>query len=130
MRERTSLDNQIKAVSEIATESDDLIELIAMADEEGDEASKVEAEGLLARLATRAAKAEAEALLSGEADGNDCYVEVHPGAGGTESNDWAAMLLRMYVRWAGANDYKVEVIEEQPGDEAGIKSGDGPRQRL
>ena len=122
MRERTSLDNQIKAISEIATERDDLLELIAMAMEENDETSRDEAEEMLDRLAQRAARAEAEALLSGEADANDCYLEIHPGAGGTESNDWAAMLLRMYVRWAQQNDHKVEVIDESAGDEAGIKA--------
>jgi len=122
MRERTSLDNQINAVSEIANERDDLLDLIEMASEENDDASRAEAEDLLDKLAQRAARAEAEALLSGEADANDCYVEIHPGAGGTESNDWAAMLLRMYVRWAQQSDHKVEVIEESAGDEAGIKS--------
>ena len=122
MRERTSLDGQIKAVSEISGESEDLVALIEMANEEGDDASRKEAEGLLQKLASKAARAEAEALLSGEADANNCYVEIHPGAGGTESNDWAAMLLRMYVRWAQQNDHKVDVIEESAGDEAGIKS--------
>lgn len=122
MRERTSLDGQIKAVSEISGESEDLVALIEMANEEGDDASREEAEGLLQKLASKAARAEAEALLSGEADANNCYVEIHPGAGGTESNDWAAMLLRMYVRWAQQNDHKVDVIEESAGDEAGIKS--------
>lgn len=122
MRERTSLDSQIKAVSEIFGESEDLVTLIEMAAEEGDDASRLEAEDQLQKLAAKAARAEAEALLSGEADANDCYIEIHPGAGGTESNDWAAMLLRMYVRWAQQNDHKVEVIEESAGDEAGIKS--------
>jgi len=93
-----------------------------MAEEEDDEASIAEAEDLLKDLARKAAKAESEALLSGEADANDCFIEVHPGAGGTESNDWAAMLLRMYLRWAQKSGFKTEVIEEAPGDEAGIKS--------
>ena len=88
----------------------------------GDEASLDEAQDLLKTLGQKAAKAESEALLSGEADKNDCYIEVHPGAGGTESTDWASMLLRMYLRWAQKSGYKTDVIEEQPGDEAGIKS--------
>ena len=73
-------------------------------------------------LAERAAKIETEALLSGEADSNSCFLEVHPGAGGTESNDWASMLLRMYVRWGQRSGFKIDVIDEQPGEEAGIKS--------
>jgi peptide chain release factor 2 len=93
-----------------------------MAEEEGDQSTLDDAQESLRTLAESAAKAETEALLSGEADANDCFVEIHPGAGGTESNDWASMLLRMYVRWANAHDYGVEVIEEQAGDEAGIKS--------
>ncbi|HOP19629.1 MAG TPA: peptide chain release factor 2 [Amphiplicatus sp.] len=122
MQERNALDGQIKAVSEIGDEFKELMELAELADEEGDTASLDEAQAMLAALGERAAKAETEALLSGEADSNDCFVEVHPGAGGTESNDWASMLLRMYVRWAQQSGYKVEVIEEQPGEEAGIKS--------
>lgn len=122
MRERNALDGQIRAVSEIADEFDELMQLAELADEEGDTASLDEAQGMLAALAERASKAETEALLSGEADANDCFVEIHPGAGGTESNDWAAMLLRMYIRWAQQHGYKVDIIEEQPGEEAGIKS--------
>ncbi|MEO1136145.1 MAG: peptide chain release factor 2 [Pseudomonadota bacterium] len=122
MQKRTALENQMNAVGEIQTELDDLSGLAEMAWEESDESSLDEAQGLIADLRERAHKAEIEALLSGEADANDCFVEIHPGAGGTESNDWAAMLLRMYVRWAGQTGYKVDVIEEQPGDEAGIKS--------
>jgi len=122
MRERNALDAQMTAIGGMSGELDDLIELAALAGEEGDEASLDEAQEMLAKLRGRAGLAETEALLSGEADANDCFVEIHPGAGGTESNDWAGMLLRMYVRWAGAHDYKVEVIEQQAGDEAGIKS--------
>lgn len=122
MQERTSLAGQIAAVSEISSELEDLIGLAAMAEEDGDDASLDETKDMLVALADRAAKAETEALLSGEADSNNCFLEVHPGAGGTESNDWASMLLRMYVRWAQKNGFKVEVIDEQPGEEAGIKS--------
>jgi peptide chain release factor 2 len=122
MQERNSLEAQIRALTEIQTELDDSLELADMAEAEGDTASVDEVQALVAELRKRAHKAELEALLSGEADGNDCYVEVHPGAGGTESNDWASMLLRMYVRWAQKNGYKVDIIEEQAGEEAGIKS--------
>jgi peptide chain release factor 2 len=122
MQERTSLETQIKAISEISGELDDLRGLAEMAEEDGDAASADDVLGLMTALADRAAKAETEALLSGEADGNDCYLEIHPGAGGTESNDWASMLLRMYLRWAQRRGYDVEVIEQQSGEQAGIKS--------
>lgn len=122
MQERNALETQINAVSEITSEMEDIITLAEMAEEEGDDVSLDEAQSMMETLTKRAAKAESEALLSGEADANDCFIEIHPGAGGTESNDWAAMLLRMYVRWAQKTGYKVDVIEELPGDEAGIKS--------
>lgn len=122
MQKRNSLEGQMSAIGDIAGELEDLLGLAELAVEEGDEASLDETFELLTALADRAAKAETEALLSGEADANNCYLEVHPGAGGTESNDWASMLLRMYVRWAQRQDYKVDIIEEQAGDEAGIKS--------
>jgi peptide chain release factor 2 len=96
--------------------------LAELAAEEDDQASSDDVQELMTALRDRASKAEIEALLSGEADGNSCFVELHPGAGGTESNDWASMLLRMYVRWAAQHDYKVDVIEQQPGEEAGVKS--------
>ncbi|MEL6359850.1 MAG: peptide chain release factor 2 [Pseudomonadota bacterium] len=122
MQERTGLASQISAVSEITDELTDLSDLIELAEAENDEASLQELGDMLTALAGRAAKAETEALFSGEADRNDCFVEVHPGAGGTESNDWASMLLRMYVRWAQKSNMKVDIIDEQPGEEAGIKS--------
>ena len=122
MQERTSLANQMDAVSEIQGELDDLLDLATLAEEENDEASLDEVGGLLRALAERAAKIETEALLSGEADSNSCFLEVRPGAGGTESNDWASMLLRMYVRWGQRSGFKIDVIDEQPGEEAGIKS--------
>ncbi len=93
-----------------------------MGEAEGDEAVVKDAEKALAALSVRAAKLELESLLSGEADANDCFLEVHAGAGGTESQDWAEMLLRMYVRWAERHGYKVEWLEESPGEEAGLKS--------
>ncbi len=122
MRERTRLDSAISAYREFAQELQDTVELMEMAEEEGDEAVLSEAGETLARLRAQALVKERESLLSGEADANDCYLEVHAGAGGTESQDWAEMLLRMYVRWAEAHGYKVEWIEESPGEEAGIKS--------
>lgn len=122
MQERNALEFQIGAIAGMSREVEDLLALAGMAEEEGDQAALDDAQAALRRLAESAAKAETEALLSGEADANDCFLEVHPGAGGTESNDWASMLLRMYVRWARAHGYGVEVIEEQAGDEAGIKS--------
>ncbi|MGF1543309.1 MAG: peptide chain release factor 2 [Parvularculaceae bacterium] len=121
MQERTALSSQMDAVQEIADELDDLVSLAELSEEEEDEAAIDEVGGLLRALETRASKAETEALLSGEADGNDCFVEINAGAGGTESNDWASMLYRMYLRWAQKRGFKTEVIDEQPGDEAGIK---------
>ncbi len=101
---------------------DDAVTLIELGEAEGDEASVEEGGAHLAQLKGRAARKEIEALLSGEADGNDAFLEVHAGAGGTESQDWAEMLLRMYVRWAERKGYKVEWLEESGGEEAGIKS--------
>jgi peptide chain release factor 2 len=121
MQERTALEGQLRAIGAMSRELEDVMGLAELADAEGSAKDLDEAQAMLARLAEVAKKAETEALLSGEADANDCFLEVHPGAGGTESNDWAAMLLRMYVRWAQKNDYAVDVIEEQAGDEAGVK---------
>jgi peptide chain release factor 2 len=122
MQKRNALEGQMNAIGEIDQEMNDLIELAELAGEEGDDASLNEMQEMMEALRDRAAKAEIEALLSGEVDGNDCFVEIHPGAGGTESNDWASMLLRMYVRWAEQHGYKVDVIDQQAGEEAGIKS--------
>lgn len=122
MQRRNALEAQMNAVTEIASEMNDITELAELAEEESDEASLEEAQAMLKTLRDRAAKAEIEALLSGEADANNAFVEIHSGQGGTESNDWAAMLLRMYVRWAEQNGYKVDVIEQQSGEQAGIKS--------
>ncbi len=93
-----------------------------MADEEGDEASLGESRDMLKGLKDRAGRAELEALLSGEADGNDAFVEINSGAGGTESCDWAGMLLRMYTRWAQQHGMSVDFLEETSGEQAGIKS--------
>ena len=122
MRERTQLSGQINAVLNLERELEDAVGYAEMADAEGDEASLEEARAQLAAIKEQAARAELEALLSGEADSNDAYLEINSGAGGTESNDWAGMLLRMYTRWATAHTMSFEVIEETQGEQAGIKS--------
>lgn len=122
MRERNTLDAKIAAVRKIESGMSDNIEMIALAAEEGDAAMVAEAEAALYAIQKDAAKMELESLLSGEADGNDAFVEINSGAGGTEAADWASMLLRMYTRWAEQHDYKVELLEQSDGEEAGIKS--------
>jgi peptide chain release factor 2 len=122
MRERRRLDEAISATRAIERERDDSAELIELAEMEGDEAMVDEAVAGLAALAARAEEDKIRALLAGEADGNDCYIEIHAGAGGTESQDWAEMLLRMYQRWAEKRRMKVELVEYQGGETAGIKS--------
>src|SRR5215831_8701305 len=122
MRERDALDDQLKALGRIEQELDDQLTLIELGEAEKDDKTVTEAEGALKRLKVDVARREREALLSGEADANDCYLEVHAGAGGTESQDWANMLLRMYTRWAERHGYKVEYLEETQGEEAGLKS--------
>jgi peptide chain release factor 2 len=122
MQERTTLDEQLSALSRIDQELDDQITLIGLGEAENDQQVIAEAEAALRKLKVEVARRELEALLSGEADANNAYLEVHAGAGGTESQDWAGMLLRMYVRWAEAHGYKVDYIEETQGEEAGLKS--------
>ena len=122
MRARQTLERQITSYAGLERDLDDAITLIDLGETEGDDATVTEGETLLKRLAESAQKREIEALLSGEADGNDAYVEVHAGAGGTESQDWAEKLARMYTRWAEQKGYKVALVEESPGEEAGIKS--------
>ena len=122
MRERQRLAGQVGAVRGLETDLTDAIDYAEMADSENDEESLADARAQLKSLTDRAARAELEALLSGEADGNDAYIEVNSGAGGTESCDWAGMLLRMYQRWANAHGMSVELIEETSGDQVGIKS--------
>jgi peptide chain release factor 2 len=122
MRERTQLDTSIGGYRRLESELNDNIELIGMGEAEEDETVVQDAEQALLALKERAAKLELESLLSGEADSNDCFLEVNAGAGGTEAQDWAEMLLRMYIRWAEQHGYKVEWLEESPGEEAGIKS--------
>ena len=122
MRERTQLDERINGILRLERELDDSVTLIDLGEAENDEPSVKEGELQLKSLETLAAKLQLEALLSGEADNNDTYVEVHSGAGGTESQDWASMLLRMYSRWGERQGYKVEMMEQSDGEEAGIKS--------
>ncbi len=122
MRERTDLEDRLGSLSKFERELDDAVTLVELGEMEND--ADVEKEGIdqLKALKTEAERRQIEALLSGEADGNDSYVEIHSGAGGTESCDWARMLLRMYSRWAERRKFKVELMEETDGEEAGIKS--------
>ncbi len=122
MTERRRLDEAIAATRAIEVELSDTAELIEMAEAEGDEAMAVEGVAALMALAERAERDKVAALLAGEADGNDSYIEVNSGAGGTESQDWAEMLRRMYQRWAERHGYKVELIDHHAGEQAGIKS--------
>ena len=122
MQERTALEEQLTALGRIAQELDDQLTMIELGEAEKDQKAVAEAEAALQNLKTEVSRRELEALLSGEADVNDTYLEVHAGAGGTESQDWASMLLRMYARWAERHGYKIEWIEETEGEAAGIKS--------
>lgn len=122
MRERQGLEDGINGVRTLERQLSDNIELIELGEEEGDANVVKEAEDALKALKTEAGHLQVEAMLSGEADGNDTYLEVHSGAGGTESQDWANMLLRMYTRWAERQRFKVELLEVHDGEEAGIKS--------
>ncbi|WP_170438949.1 peptide chain release factor 2 [Ruegeria arenilitoris] len=122
MRERQVLVDAIETYESIKTDLNDNIELIELGEMEGDEEVVKDAEEALKKLRDKAAEKELEALLDGEADANDTFLEINAGAGGTESCDWASMLARMYVRWAEKKGYKVELQSETPGEEAGIKS--------
>ena len=122
MRERQLLERQTTTYRDLEGKFEDALTLIELGEAEDDEGSISEGETALKEVRALAQKREVEALLSGEADGNDTYVEIHAGAGGTESQDWASMLARMYMRWAERRGYKVKLIEESPGEEAGIKS--------
>ncbi len=122
MRERTTLENALNGYNRIDQELKDNIELIGMAEDEDDEETMQEAEKALGILLADVNRRRLESMLSGEVDANDCYLEIHSGAGGTESQDWTQMLLRMYMRWADQHGHKVKVLEESAGEEAGIKS--------
>ncbi|QKG71682.1 peptide chain release factor 2 [Erythrobacter mangrovi] len=121
-QEQKRLETAIKTVREIESEMADAIEFVEMGEAEAEDDVVRDGMATLAGLADRADKDKVQALLSGEADGNDTYVEIHAGAGGTESQDWAEMLFRMYARWAERKGFKVETVEYQAGDQAGIKS--------
>ena len=122
MQERTALEDSLNAIARIERELDDQVTMIELGEAERDQKTIDEAEEALKKLKADVARRQLEALLSGEADANDSYLEVHAGAGGTESQDWASMLLRMYTRWAEQHGYKIEWIEETEGEAAGIKS--------
>ena len=122
MRKRQDLDARISAVLRLEQTIEDNVSLIELGDLEGDQAIVTEAEKALTKLQVEVAEQELETLLSGEADSNDSYVQINAGAGGTESQDWASMLMRMYTRWANQNKFKVAVLDEHSGEEAGIKS--------
>ncbi len=122
MQERTALEDQLTAIGRIEQELDDQLTMIELGEAEKDLNAVAEAEAALRKLQAEVSRRQLEALLSGEADSNDSYVEVHAGSGGTESQDWANMLLRMYTRWAEQHGYKVEYLEETEGEGAGIKS--------
>jgi len=122
MQERNALDDQLNAIGRIERDLADQITMIELGDAEKDQRVVTEAEAVLKALKAEAARRELEALLSGEADANEAYLEVHAGAGGTESQDWAGILLRMYTRWAEQHGYKVDFLEESEGEGAGIKS--------
>jgi peptide chain release factor 2 len=122
MREKNRLERQINLIRDMQAEMDDCVGLIELGLAEGDDDVVAEAELALSKLVDEADKRQLESLLSGEADANDCFLEIHAGAGGTEAQDWAQMLVRMYGRWCEQRGYKVQMIEESAGEEAGIKS--------
>jgi peptide chain release factor 2 len=122
MRERNQLAAQVEGVRKLETDVSDALELIELAESEGDEAMVADGVATLRDLADEAKRREIESLLSGEADANDCYVEINAGAGGTEAQDWAEMLMRMYMRWAEQHGYKVQLLDDSEGEQAGIKS--------
>jgi peptide chain release factor 2 len=122
MREHTRLGDGVQAVDAITIDLRDNTELLELGTSEEDVDIIHEAEQAIYKLGKKVEQARVQALLSGEVDGNDCYIEIHPGAGGTEAQDWAGMLLRMYSRWADKRGYKIEWLEQSTGDEAGIKS--------
>ena len=121
-REHKQLKDAVATVNEISGEMADAVEFVEMGEAEGDDAVVADGLASLSALATRADRDKVKALLSGEVDGNDTYLEIHAGAGGTESQDWAEMLFRMYGRWAEKRGYKIETVEYQGGEQAGIKS--------
>jgi peptide chain release factor 2 len=122
MRERQRLDASISALRILQSELDDTVGLLELSEADGDAAMIADTEASIGKLHAQAEQLRLQSMLSGEADSNDTYLEVHAGAGGTESQDWAEMLTRMYVRWAERKGYKLQLLEESPGESAGIKS--------
>ena len=122
MRERNRIGGQVEGLTRLEREVADAMELVELAEAEGDEGMVADGVAALQALAAEAKRREIESLLSGEADGNDAYLEVNSGAGGTEAQDWAEMLARMYSRWAEAHGYKIQLMEQSEGEQAGIKS--------
>lgn len=122
MQEKSHLEGVIEKMQNMSTRLADAISFIDLGEEEGDKDAVSEGEGELQKLLLETERLETERLLSGEADHNNTFIEVHSGAGGTESQDWASMLMRMYIRWGERNGYSVEIIDEHKGEEAGIKS--------
>jgi peptide chain release factor 2 len=122
MRERNQLAGQMEGVRKLEQDVADTLELLAMAEADGDAAMIEEGTTALRTLAEEAKRREIESLLAGEADANDAYIEINAGTGGTEAQDWAEMLMRMYMRWAEQHGYKVQLLEQSEGEQAGIKS--------
>ena len=122
MRERNTIASGMEAVLRLETDIADTVELIELAESENDATMIADGIASLRAMAAEAKRREIESLLSGEADANDCYIELNSGAGGTEAQDWAEMLMRMYMRWSEKHEYKVELLEASEGEQAGIKS--------
>ena len=122
MKERTYLDQRLSSFNQLELEYKDIIGIIEIAEQDNDEKLLIDAKNQLLNLNKNIKKKELESLLSEEADKNDCFIEINAGAGGTESQDWVQMLLRMYSRWADKKEYKIIIMDENPGEEAGIKS--------
>jgi peptide chain release factor 2 len=122
MRERNSLASRMEGVRRLERDVSDTLELVELAEAEGDTAMVADGMGTLRALAAEAKRREIESLLAGEADANDAYVEINAGTGGTEAQDWAEMLMRMYMRWSEQHGYEVQLLEESEGETAGIKS--------
>ena len=122
MKERTYLDQRLSSFNQLELEYKDIIAIIEIAEQDNDKKLLIDAKNQLLNLNKNIKKKELESLLSEEADKNDCFIEINAGAGGTESQDWVQMLLRMYSRWADKKEYKIIIMDENPGEEAGIKS--------
>ncbi len=121
MREKNAIENSLNAYAQIQRDLEDNTGLLELAESEGDAATLKESEAAILQLVKHAKQVETESIFSGEADTNDCFLEIHAGAGGTESCDWASMLLRMYLRWAEQHGFATEIVDENAGDEAGIR---------